>query len=199
MHFGARYILKISQVKIIVIDEKNVRTLMVYNYASAGRHTKQTLQDMPSLQCLFLWQDNCSIYWGHNTHFMQSLLSQYSYCSCCMKRFPLALKEQTVSHSTSKASFSLLGFQMSWSYSCFRSYKFSCAHTPTTTTTNPPTITWKSIKKKKKRKEIIRKQHTHTNSRAIQSTLRHNPCQGYLIFVSEVLTSRGRGRRCRAA
>lgn len=42
--------------------------------------------------------------------------------------------------------------------------------------------------------------HTHTqNLQAIQSTLRHNPCQGYLISVSEVLTSWGCGRRCRAA
>lgn len=52
---------------------------------------------------------------------------------------------------------------------------------------------------KKEKGNYKKTTHTHTNLQAIQSTLRHNPCQGYLISVSEVLTSWGCGRRCRAA
>lgn len=78
----------------------------------------------------------------------------------------------------------------SWTYSCFGSYKFSCARNL------PQPLHGRVSKEKGNYKKTT---HTHTNLQAIQSTLRHNPCQGYLISLSEVLTSWGCGRRCRAA
>lgn len=121
---------------------------------------------------------------------MQSLLSQYSYCSCYVKRFLPALKEQTESFSEQ---------------SLLQPFGIPAELIPVLEAINSPVLVtspnhyMEGYQNKKEKGNYKKTTHTHTNLQAIESTLRHNPCQGYLISVSEVLTSWGCGRRCRAA
>lgn len=98
-----------------------------------------------------------------------------------MERSLSALAEQTVSHTTSKASPSLLGFKMDFHLFQFGNYEFFCAYKMISITLKPhpkKRDTFKEVKKKKK-------------TQASLSTLRHNAFQGYLVSVSDVLTSHG--------
>lgn len=104
---------------------ENIQTSMVYN-PSAVRRTMQTFQDMPSLQCVSLSM----------TGQLQYLLKiQFLFHAVTFKPVQLLfLLCEKVSPSSERTNWVIQRakppsafWDSSWTYSCFGSYKFSCA------------------------------------------------------------------------